>query len=75
MNKFITSYPIEQIKSENASTMNANKYFIIYKFCMETKNNKLIEISLYYIQVSRKIPLKANKFDELEIDFAWIHGL
>ena len=35
--------------------MNANKYFIIYKLCMETKSSKLIEIALYYIQVSTNI--------------------
>ena len=31
--------------------MNANKYFIIYKLCLETRNSKIVEITLYYIQV------------------------
>lgn len=43
---------LEQLKADSPRTMDANKYFVVYKLCMETKITKLVELSLITIQVS-----------------------
>lgn len=43
------------MKLEKDQEPNANKHFLLYKLCLQTKNPKIIEICLYYLQV--KFPL------------------
>lgn len=55
----------DQIK--NDKDLNANKYFGVYKLCIETKDPKMIETSIYHIHVGH-----SKKISWLEINFTWI---
>jgi hypothetical protein len=47
----INSYK-EDIKLEKEQEPNANKHYLLFKLSIQTKNSKIIEICLYYLQVS-----------------------
>ena len=43
------NFGTEQLKQDK--DLNANKYFGVFKLCIETKDPKLIETSIYHIHV------------------------
>ena len=47
--KYLLTSLVEELKQDKG--LNANKYFGIFKLCIETKDAKLIETSIYHIHV------------------------